>query len=118
MNFLDYKRIMAERNLVTNPAAEIYLATAVVIQGNIKVLEEDGKFHLIPEQQQRKDWYINKAIETSWPEGKPKVVNGWGNYCIQIRNNIVEGGATREVTLIGNRNRPYKYRRNRHENEH
>lgn len=118
MNFLDYKRIMAERNLVTNPIAEKYLAAAVVTHGNIKVLEEDGKLHLIPEYQKRKDWYINKAIEMSWPEGEQKFVNGWKNYCIQIRNNIVAGGATREVTLIGNRNRPYKYRRNRHENEH
>lgn len=111
MNFIDYKRIMKEKSLVTNPIAERYLAGAVVTHQNILTLQEDGKLHLIPEYQEKKDWYIKKAIEASWPEGEQRFVNGWVNYCIQIRNNIVAGGATREVTLLGMRNRPDYYRK-------
>ena len=111
MNFYDYNRIMKEKGLVTNPIAERYLAGAVVTHQNILTLQEDGKLHLIKEYQEKKDWYIKKAIEMSWREGEQKFMNGWGNYCIQIRDNIVSGGATREVTLLGNRNRPAHYRK-------
>lgn len=111
MNFIDYKRIMEEKGLVTNPIAERYLAGAVVTHQNILTLQEDGKLHLIPEYQEKKDWYIKKAIEASWKANERKFVNDWVKYCVQIRNNIVEGGATREVTLIGTRNRPPHYRK-------
>lgn len=106
MNFHDYNRIMKEKGLVTNPIAEKYLAGAVVTHRNILTLLEDGKTYLIPYYQERKDWYIKKAIETSWKADERKYFKGWDDHCIKIRNNIVDGGATREVTLLGDRNRP------------
>lgn len=100
MNYDDYNREMAYQRLRSNPIAETHLANAIVCQKNIRVLHRMGDaYNQIPEYQKRKERYIQKALDESWPESEMDYPPDWDINCKFIRDALVESETTDEILL-------------------
>ena len=98
MNYNDYNRAMAYGRLRSNPIAEAQLANAIICQQNIRLLHEVGdRYNQIPEYQKRKERYIQKALDESWPESLMDYPHDWDANSKEIRRNLYEARATQEI---------------------
>ena len=100
MNYNDYNRAMAYGRLQSNPIAEAQLANAIICQQNIRLLHEVGdRYNQIPEYQKRKERYIQKALDESWPESLMEYPPDWDINCKFIRDTLVESDSAHEIKL-------------------
>ena len=100
MNYNDYNRAMAYGRLRSNPIAEAQLANAIICQQNIRLLHEAGdRYNQIPEYQKRKERYIQKALDESWPEDLMGYPPDWDINCKFIRDAILSSDIADEIQL-------------------
>ncbi|NCB66594.1 MAG: hypothetical protein EOM48_10590 [Bacilli bacterium] len=98
MNFDDYHQIMHDRKSKSNPMAEEHLAAAMVCHHNIKLFKQNGDdCFFIQEMEQKKDRYIQKAIDESWGADEMDYPHDWDANCKEIRKNLYESGITQEI---------------------
>ena len=102
MNYNDYNRAMAYGGLRSSPGAEEQLAEATVCANNIRLLKKRGDPHnQIPEYLKRKERYIEKALEESYPGDLMEYPPDWDINCKFIRETLIEGDITKEIQLTG-----------------